>query len=153
MRHFAQELVQSGFRVIYSKLDDFDNTGSLNGEVEKVINKYKIEHLVMTHPSEYRILKDALSWESSHNISVEIRQDNRFLCKIEEFYEWAKSRKQLRMEYFYRILMIFSSFVLQNTYQNHLKIDSGSLWRRFGIDLVLQGRIWVDSGWFGLDFS
>ena len=37
--------------------------------------------------------------------------------------------------------------------QNHLNIDFGSFSRRFDIDLVLQGRIWMDSDWPGLDFS
>ena len=36
--------------------------------------------------------------------------------------------------------------------QNHLNIDFGSFSRRFGIDLVLQGRIWMDSDRPGLDF-
>ena len=38
-------------------------------------------------------------------------------------------------------------------FQNHLYIDFGSFSHRFGIDLVLQGRIWMDSDWPGLDFS
>ena len=44
-------------------------------------------------------------------------------------------------------------FYFQNALQNHLNIDFGSFSRRFGIDLVLQGRIWMDSDWPGLDFS
>ena len=60
-------------------------------------------------------------------------------------------------ENFFRFLQNFDDFRLilrpQNTLRNHLKIDFGSLRRRFGINLVLQGRLWVDSGWFGLDFS
>ena len=43
-------------------------------------------------------------------------------------------------------------FGLQNTPPNHLKIDSGSFWRQSGIDLGLQGRIWMDSERLGLDF-
>ena len=44
-------------------------------------------------------------------------------------------------------------FGLQNTSKNHLKLDSGHFWRQPGIDLVLQGRIWMDSECFGVDFS
>ena len=32
-------------------------------------------------------------------------------------------------------------------------MDSGRFWRQSGIDLVLQGRIWMDSERLGLDFS
>jgi deoxyribodipyrimidine photolyase-related protein len=35
-------------------------------------------------------------------MTVEIREDNRFLCSRAEFADWAKGRKSLRMEYFYR---------------------------------------------------
>ena len=37
--------------------------------------------------------------------------------------------------------------------QNHQNIDFGSFLRRFGIDLMLQARIWLDFGRPGLDFS
>ena len=40
----------------------------------------------------------------------------------------------------------------QNALRKHLKIDFGSLRRRSGTNLVLQGQIWVDSGWFGSYF-
>ena len=43
-------------------------------------------------------------------------------------------------------------FKLQNKTPNHLKFDSGRFWRQSGIDLVLQGRIWMDSERLGLDF-
>ena len=61
------------------------------------------------------------------------------------------------IENFFGFLQNLDDFGLilrpQNALQNHLKIDFGSLRRRSGINLVLQGQIWVDSGWFGLDFS
>ena len=60
-------------------------------------------------------------------------------------------------ENFFRFLQNFDDFRLilrpQNALRNHLKIDFGSLRRRSGTNLVLQGRIWVDSGWFGLHFG
>jgi deoxyribodipyrimidine photolyase-related protein len=35
-------------------------------------------------------------------MGVDILPDTRFICSIDEFAAWAKDRKQLRMEYFYR---------------------------------------------------
>ena len=59
-------------------------------------------------------------------------------------------------ENFFRFLQNFDDFRFilrpQNALRNHLKIDFGSLRRRSGTNLVLQGQIWVDSGWFGLYF-
>ena len=102
MRHFAENLKQQGYRVDYITLDDPKNTGSFQGEVERALERHRIQQIVMTHPGEYRVLTDINSWESHFDISVEIRPDNRFLSTPEDFADWAKGRKQLRMEYFYR---------------------------------------------------
>lgn len=102
MRHFAAELEGKGFNVHYTKIDDADNAGSLKGEVERAVKKYKPENIVTTFPGEYRVLKDMQSWEGAFGIPVDIRADDRFLCSPEDFAAWADGRKQLRMEYFYR---------------------------------------------------
>ena len=102
MRHFAQELRSRGVTVHYTKLDDADNAGSFRGEVLRAIKAHKPQGIVVTAPSEYRVLQDMKSWSDDFKIDVEIREDDRFLCTAQEFSEWAAGRKQLRMEYFYR---------------------------------------------------
>ena len=102
MRHFAEELKASGYNVEYVKLNDKDNTGFFKTEVERTIKKYKFDHIVVTHPGEYRVLKDMQSWEQDLGIPVKIKSDDRFLCTTDEFAKWAKDRKQLRLENFYR---------------------------------------------------
>lgn len=102
MRHFAQELQRSGHRVHYTKLDDEKNTGSFRAEVKRALDLYKIDQIIVTHPGEYRVLADMKSWETDFSIPIEIRPDNRFLSSLEEFADWAKNKKQLRMEFFYR---------------------------------------------------
>ena len=62
----------------------------------------KPDKIIVTAPSEYRVLEDIKKWEHAFSIPVEIRPDDRFLCTVEEFSEWAEGRKQLRMEFFYR---------------------------------------------------
>ena len=102
MRHFADELKGSGWRVDYRKLDDEDNSGSLTGELERAIKKHKPKRIVVTEPGEWRVLKAVESWEDKFGLPVEIYEDTRFISSSDEFKEWAKGRKQLRMEYFYR---------------------------------------------------
>lgn len=102
MRHFAEELKDKGFKVIYTKLDDPDNAGSFKGEVARNITRYQPDKIIVTAPSEYRVFEDIKSWEKDFAVPVEIRSDDRFLCSAEEFAAWAEDRKQLRMEYFYR---------------------------------------------------
>ena len=102
MRHFAEDLIQSGFKVEYVKLDNSNNTGSFFGEVSRAFKFFKPDRIVVTEPSEYRVLKDMKSWENQLSVPIEFRPDDRFLYSPSEFAKWAKGRKQLRMEYFYR---------------------------------------------------
>ena len=58
MRHFAQMLKKQGFTVEYIPLDDPNNTGSLCGEVKRMLSQYNANRIIVTHPSEYRVLED-----------------------------------------------------------------------------------------------
>lgn len=102
MRHFAQELQENGYTVEYTKIDDAHNTGSLKGEVGRLLKQHSIKRIVVTHPSEYRLFESMREWENDFGIPLQMKKDARFLCSIDEFSMWAKDRKQLRMEYFYR---------------------------------------------------
>lgn len=115
MRHFAEELKASGYRVEYTKLNDKDNTGFFKTEVERTLKKYKFDHIVVTHPGEYRVLQDIESWEAGFGMPVKIKSDNRFLCTTEEFSTWAKDRKQLRLEYFYREIRKKNSILMNGS--------------------------------------
>jgi len=102
MRHFAEELREKGYNIHYTKLDDPENAGSFRGEVQRAIKAHNPNRIIVTEPSEYRVLEDMRLWENDFGIPVDIRDDDRFLCTHKEFAEWAEGRKQLRMEYFYR---------------------------------------------------
>lgn len=59
-------------------------------------------YIIVTHPGEYRVLKNIESCEKYLGTPVIIKPDHRFLCETKEFSLWVKNRKNLRMEYFYR---------------------------------------------------
>ena len=102
MRHFAQELRQQGYNVRYTKFDDPDNARSFKGEVMRAVEHYGCDQVILTHPSEYRVLADVQTWQQQLGVAVSILPDNRFLCDLATFNAWAGKSKQLRMEYFYR---------------------------------------------------
>ena len=102
MRHFSEELREDGWKIEYIKLDDKQNSGSLQGEVERALIKHETGNIVITEPAEYRVLKDVKSWSDQFGKTVEILPDDRFIATHQEFEDWAEGRKQLRMEYFYR---------------------------------------------------
>ncbi|MFM7346313.1 MAG: cryptochrome/photolyase family protein, partial [Tagaea sp.] len=58
--------------------------------------------IVVTEPGEYRVRAAMEKWDVETGLPVEIRDDTRFFCSRAEFARWAKGRKELRMEFFYR---------------------------------------------------
>ncbi len=104
MRHFAEELREDGYRLDYRRLDDEENTGSFRAEFAAAVRRYRPQKVVVTEPGEWRVRQDMMLWEDEVGIPVEIRSDDRFVASTAEFADWAKGRKALRMEYFYRVM-------------------------------------------------
>lgn len=104
MRHFAEDLTARGVRVRYVPLKDPSNTGSFTGEIERAVQHIKPARVMVTEPSEYRVLAMVKTWQSTLGLPVEILPDTRFLATQGDFAAWAQGKKQLRMEFFYREL-------------------------------------------------
>ncbi|WP_043830111.1 cryptochrome/photolyase family protein [Muricoccus aerilatus] len=104
MRHFAASLAALGTRVRYIRLDDPDNTGSLEGEVLRAVRELRPERVVLTHPGEWRLLEAMRGWEETAGVPVDILEDDRFLCSLHEFRRWSAGQRQPRMEFFYRAM-------------------------------------------------
>ena len=102
MRHFAERLRGEGWTVDYVKLDDPGNTGSFTGEVERALATSGADEVLVTHPSEWRVLAAVKAWTETLSQAIHILPDDRFICDAATFEAWADERKQLRMEYFYR---------------------------------------------------
>jgi deoxyribodipyrimidine photolyase-related protein len=102
MRHFAAELRKAGWRVEYVTLDDPKNGGSFTSEVGRFAKALKPERIVITEPGEWRVAEMIDAWRDVFGVPVDVLRDTRFICTIPEFAGWAKDRKSLRMEFFYR---------------------------------------------------
>ncbi|SOE08370.1 deoxyribodipyrimidine photolyase-related protein [Hoeflea halophila] len=107
MRHFAEDLRGEGFTVDYLRLDDEDNPGDFGGALAQAVDRHKPDRVVMTEPSELRVLEAAENWREELAVEFDILTDHRFLASHEEFVSWAttdsgEQPKSLRMEYFYR---------------------------------------------------
>jgi deoxyribodipyrimidine photolyase-related protein len=102
MRHFAQELRDAKYRVIYHKLDDATPVSRFSDAVTRAAQMGDFDEIVVTEPSEYRVLEEIKLWPDLLNLPVDIRPDTRFLASHSDFQNWSAGRKSLRMEYFYR---------------------------------------------------
>ena len=104
MRHHADGLRAAGWTVDYVTLDDPDNAGSFTGEIARAVARHAPDRIVVTEAGEWRVAAMLDSWETLFGLPVEIRGDDRFVASHADFEDWAKDRKSLRMEYFYRVM-------------------------------------------------
>ena len=106
MRHFAASLSDAGWNVDYVRLDQDGNSHSFSGEVARAVERHAPESVIATFASEWRVLTEMRDWENTLPCAVELRDDDRFYCSLDEFATWADGRKQLRMEYFLSLIHI-----------------------------------------------
>ena len=100
MRHFRNRLRDAGYQVQYH--DYARGTESLERAVEAELAHANYSAVVVCEPGEYRLREVMAQWPARFGLDVDIPDDSRFLCSIEEFNRWADGYKSLRMEYFYR---------------------------------------------------
>jgi deoxyribodipyrimidine photolyase-related protein len=98
MRKFAARLRAAGWDVRYGRLDDPDTGASICAELLRRAEETGATEVLATEPGEWRLI-EALK---ACPVPVTLLSDDRFLCSHAEFEAWAKGRKALRMEYFYR---------------------------------------------------
>ncbi|MGC4078817.1 MAG: cryptochrome/photolyase family protein [Rubrivivax sp.] len=102
MRHFAATLQAAGRRVHYTRLDDAGNRGRLADELDAAIERLQPQALVMTAPGDHRVLRALQAVAASRGLPLELRPDRHFFCTVREFAAHARSRRTLRLEFFYR---------------------------------------------------
>ena len=102
MRHFAAELRDAGWTVDYVELTDTDNAGSFTGEIARAVERHDPRAIHVVEAGEWRVQQAIEEWPDKFSCDVEILPDDRFVCSLAEFREWAEDRDSLRMEFFYR---------------------------------------------------
>ena len=94
MRHFAEELKADGWQVTYKIANDFITP------LQKWIEQHQITELQITIPCDRPFAKLIQSFDL--DCEIKFLEDNHFLWSRDEFIAWAKPRKRLLMEDFYR---------------------------------------------------
>jgi deoxyribodipyrimidine photolyase-related protein len=103
MRHFAAELRSHGWRVHYDRFDQLKNM-NLETALTLVVEKLKPKQILYTLPSEYHNQALMTAFTNQMAVDASVFEDDRYLCSQEDFMSYAEGKKQLRMEFFYRIM-------------------------------------------------
>ena len=104
MRHFADHLRAKGLPLIYIRMDDADNRGTLALELTRAIETLRPAALVLTAPGDWRVLQGLRNAAMQAGLPLELRDDTHFFSTVRDFAAHAEGRKQLRLEYWYRDL-------------------------------------------------
>ncbi|CAM3631240.1 cryptochrome/photolyase family protein [Polynucleobacter brandtiae] len=100
MRHFAKQLEQQGLSLIYIK----QSTKTIAENLKVELVKGKFTHLICVEPGEWRLKQAIEAVASEVGIELEMQEDTHFYCSREEFSAWVANKKELRLEYFYRLM-------------------------------------------------
>ena len=104
MREFGKKLEMDGHQVVYYRINDPQNTQSLQRNILKLISEHQIEKFEYQLPDEYRL--DVLLKEICEELSISssAAETEHFYTHRFELSEFFSGKKQYLMESFYRYM-------------------------------------------------
>ena len=103
MRHFANQVAARGWPFDYIQIDDPHPPGFAE-RLTIALQRHQPEALRLVEPGEWRMQEILLAVCSAEGVAVRMLDDTHFLCSRTEFAEWGKGKKELRLEFFYRVM-------------------------------------------------
>jgi len=101
MRHFRDELQRRGLHVEYRELDGHPER-TLGEALRSDLARLRPNCVVLLQPGEHRVAAEIAAAAQEAGIPLEMRDDAHFFITPGEFDAWARGRKELRLEHFYR---------------------------------------------------
>lgn len=105
MRHFRDELRERDWQVDYHELQADarkDSGPDFATILKQTIKQREPKKVIVVEPGDDRVRSALEKATSEANVEYEVRADRHFYCSVDEFAEFAKNRKSLLMETFYR---------------------------------------------------
>jgi deoxyribodipyrimidine photolyase-related protein len=100
MRHRARRLAGEGWDVEYRGLDE--GLGSLSAGLEAAVARCRPDRVLVVQPGEWRVEHALRSTCGRLELPLEVLPDAHFYATREQFAAWARGKKRLVMEFFYR---------------------------------------------------
>lgn len=114
MRHFAHLLRQQfgEASLDYWALEQHSHA-SLASALIEAISRHSASQVVCQRPGDLRLSQALEAAAQQHNFRLVWTEDAHFLCRLTEFAQWMKGKKQLRMEFFYRWMRQRTGILMQ----------------------------------------
>ena len=103
MRHFARRLEEHKIPLRYLHIGThpfYDFADALEAEIAA----RRPQRLRVVQPGDYRVLAQLRKAASRAGLPLEVRRNRLVLTDLEDFRSWAKGRKELRLDHFYRFM-------------------------------------------------
>lgn len=104
LRHFSHALKAKGYQVIHLPISDKETKLPYHKALEPWVKEKKIKQVVYTQPNDFMLQEEANAWETILQCPCIAYENNHFLCDHASFNDWAKDKKNLLMESFYRLM-------------------------------------------------
>jgi deoxyribodipyrimidine photolyase-related protein len=105
MRHFRNELVARGYRVLYHELsqDPSRDRGSSFAEIlRRDLGDLKPRRIIMVQAGDHRVQGAIEETAALCSVSIEVLTDTHFYCTLEDLNDFASRRRRTILEDFYR---------------------------------------------------
>ncbi|OWS69605.1 cryptochrome/photolyase family protein [Polynucleobacter campilacus] len=110
MRHFAIQLKELKYPLTYIK----DSPLSIVEALKEKLIKKGVTDLICVEPGEWRLKQQIEELAGELSLRLEMREDDHFYCSHQEFLEWVADKKELRLEYFYRLMRKRHNILVDN---------------------------------------
>lgn len=101
MRHFAEEVRARGWLLDYVALTDLGQK-TFTERLAEALARHHPKVLKVLEAGEFRMQSLIASACQTAGVACHWVDDTHFMCSRTEFAAWAKSKRELRMEFFYR---------------------------------------------------
>jgi deoxyribodipyrimidine photolyase-related protein len=96
MRHFRLDLERAGFTVAYRQCESFSEG------IRQHLKQYPGAHVMLSRPADWGMDAAIRSMIEANGGILELVENELWLSSDHDFDAWAKGKKSLRMEFFYR---------------------------------------------------
>jgi deoxyribodipyrimidine photolyase-related protein len=101
MRHFAEAVSDAGWPLDYVALDA-DAPPDFGARLVAALRRHRPQTLKVVEAGEWRMQQLIEDSCKDAGVALHAIDDTHFFCSRQEFARWAKAKRELRMEFFYR---------------------------------------------------
>ena len=104
MREYRDQLINEGFDVFYSSIDEKDFVIPYELKLLKLLKKKKIDEVSFYEIEDYSFEKKIIDFLNKNSIKISIIPSPMFLCSRNKFIDFSNVNKNLRMASFYQMM-------------------------------------------------